>query len=110
MDLKEAQEKLIFTVRYDIDDADYIVLREPTMAEAREFSTDGAENVQALEKIFPSCIIEHSFTDGGVKATNKDVAKVLMNSGTLFSDIIEAWMNAITLKKTKSKKSEMLQK
>lgn len=110
MDLKEAQEKLIFTVRYDIDDADYIVLREPTMAEAREFSTDGAENVQALEKIFPACIIEHSFTDGGAKATNKDVAKVLMNSGTLFSDIIEAWMNAITLKKTKSKKSEMLQK
>lgn len=107
MDLKEASEKLIFTVRFDIDDNDYIVLREPTMLEVKDFSDNGQRNLEVLQNIFPLCIVDHSFTDGGVKAAAKDVAKVLMNSGTLFSEIIETWMNAITLKKTKSKKSAM---
>lgn len=107
MDIKEAREKYILTTRFDFEDGEYIVLREPTMFELRELdSEDGKKNIEALQKIFPKAIVEHSFTDGDKPARIEQVAAMLVDSGTKFTNIVAAWMENINLNVKKSKNSE----
>ena len=44
MKLSELQNKFIFKTRIDLDDEDYIVLREPNTAEIAEMSEDEKKN------------------------------------------------------------------
>lgn len=108
MKLSEAQAKYIFTTRIELEDeGDYIVLREPTTLEMREFGEDGKKNADLLIKLFPTCIIEHSFeNDDGTLSDTKAVANFLLKSGTLYTRIIETWMEALPIKKKKEKESD----
>lgn len=105
-EISQAREKYIFTTRIELEDGDYIVMREPTSLELREFGEDGRENVAILQKIFPLAIVEHSFTDGDKKAKNTQVAAFLLDSGSRFTKIINQWMDALPLEKLIDGKSD----
>lgn len=104
MDINEAKTKYIFTTKIELEDGDYIVLREPTSFELRDFNEDGKENIVILQKLFPKCLVEHSFTDAGQSAKNEKVSALLLDSGTTFTKIINIWMNSLPLDQKKSGK------
>ncbi len=103
-EITSAREKYIFTTRIDLEDGDYLVLREPTSFELREFGEDGKQNVEILQKIFPKAIIEHSFTENGQSAKAEKVASFLLDSGSLFTKVIQTWMDSLPLNEKKSSK------
>lgn len=104
MELNKIKEKYVFTTRIELDDNDFIELREPTTLELKDFSDDDKKNFEILRKLFPKCIIDHSFTNEGEKAGNEDVANALIESGSTYSQIIETWMESIPFKKKLGKK------
>lgn len=106
MDISGARAKYIFTTRIELDDGDYIVLREPTTFELKEFGDDGKENVSILQKIFPLAIVEHSFVDGDKPAKATQVAAFLVDSGSTFTKIMNEWMSSLPLGKPIDGKSD----
>lgn len=104
MELSQAREKYIFTTKIELDDGDYIVVREPTSFELKDFGDDGKQNIEILQKIFPKCLIESSFTENGQPAKNEKVSAMLLDSGSRFTEIISVWMESIPLAKKKDKK------
>ena len=96
MKLSELQNKFIFKTRIDLDDEDYIVLREPNTAEIAEMSEDEKKNMKVMEKILPNCIIETSITkDDGLFATGKEICDVLKASGSVFTEVLSTWIQSI---------------
>ena len=96
MKLSELQNKFIFKTRIDLDDEDYIVLREPNTAEIAEMSEDEKKNMKVMEKILPNCIVETSITkDDGSFATGKEVGDILKESGSMFPEILGIWIQSI---------------
>ena len=96
MKLSELQNKFIFKTRIDLDDEDYIVLREPNTAEIAEMSEDEKKNMKVMEKIFPNCIVETSITkDDGSFATGKEICDVLKASGSLFTEVLSKWIQSV---------------
>lgn len=93
--MKLNKDNFIFTTKIDLPDGGYIVLREPTDDEIKNFSDDSKQNMEILRKIFPACIIEHNFDD----ATAKEVADAIKQSGSLMVDIITKWINDIPFQK-----------
>lgn len=104
MDINEARKHYIFTCKIELDDDDYIVLREPTSFELKDFDEgDGKKNFDILQKLFPKALIEHNFMDGEQPAKNEKVSAFLMDSGTRFIEIIETWMESLPFKQDKKK-------
>ena len=96
MKLSELQNKFIFKTRIDLDDEDYIVLRDPNTAEIAEMSEDEKKNMKVMEKILPNCIIETSITkDDGSFATGKEICDVLKASGSVFTEVLSTWIQSI---------------
>lgn len=96
MKLSELQNKFIFKTRIDLDDEDYIVLREPNTAEIAEMSEDEKKNMKVMEKILPNCIVETSITkDDGSFATGKEICDVLKASGSVFTEVLSKWIQSI---------------
>ena len=96
MKLSELQNKFIFKTRIDLGDGDYIVLREPNTAEFSELGEDEKKNMKVMEKIFPNCIVETSITkDDGSFATGKEICDVLKASGSVFTEVLGAWIQSI---------------
>ena len=96
MKLSELQNKFIFKTRIDLDDEDYIVLREPNTAEIAEMSEDEKKNMKVMEKILPNCIVETSITkDDGSFATGKEICDILKASGSIFTEVLGAWIQSI---------------
>lgn len=107
MEISEARAKYIFTTKFEFEDGEYIILREPTSFELKDFGEDGGKNYEILQKLFPKCLVEHSFTDGGQPARNEKVSAILLDSGTQFNNIISSWLESLELKKKKDKTLEM---
>lgn len=97
MELSEAKTKYIQKVKIKIGEYDYIELREPTSKEVVGFSENSSENAKILQQILPGCILDHSFTTNGVKASAKEVAEFIISSATLFTSIIPAWVESFSL-------------
>lgn len=96
MKLSELQNKFIFKTRIDLDDEDYIVLREPNTAEIAEMSEDEKKNMKVMERILPNCIVETSITkDDGSFATGKEICDVLKASGSLFTEVLSKWIQSV---------------
>jgi hypothetical protein len=96
MRINEARKNFIFTTRIDLPsedgENDFIVLREPTLQEMQKFGDDEKKNIETLEKIFPGCLVEHSFiNDDESPAKNEDVYNLLKDSSSLFTEIIDSW-------------------
>ena len=94
--MSDYREKYIFKTHIDLEDGDYIVLREPTSFEAKEFGEDGKQNIDMLQKLFPKCIVEHNFEENGQPLKKEQVSAILLDSGTTFTKIIKIWMESIT--------------
>jgi len=104
MEIANAKQKYVFETRIDLEDGDYVTLREPSSLELKELGHDEDKNFAVLYRIFDTCLIDHSFTDGAEKASNKDVVTLLKASGTTFMGIIVTWMNSLPLAQRSSKK------
>jgi hypothetical protein len=104
-EITTARAKYIFTTRLDLDEEDFIVLREPTSFELKDFGDDGRQNIELLQRIFPKAIVEHSFTENGQPIKADRVASILLDSGSQFTKIIETWMASLPINEKKSGKS-----
>lgn len=104
--LSTASSKFVQEAHIELDDEDYIVLRELTEKEMLSLSADeGSKNVEVLGKLMPLCMIDHSFeTDDGEKAATADVVAMLKKSGSKYMEIVTAWMNLIPLSKKSGEK------
>lgn len=105
MDITKAKNSYIFTTRVELEDGDYIVLREPTTLQLRDLGRDEAKTFDVLYELFDSCLVEHSFTNGERPATAKEVAAVLKDSGSTFSNILNEWLKSLPLQRASDKKS-----
>jgi hypothetical protein len=99
MKISEAKTKYIFTTKIELEEGDYIVLREPSIQEMQMFSGDDKDkkNTEAVEKLFPICLVEHSFyeDDSKTKAGNDSVYEMLKDSASLFTEIVDIWFKSI---------------
>lgn len=96
MTLSEAKAKYVFTTRIELDDGEFIVMREPNLSEYQKFSaTDDTKNLEQIKLIFPKCIVESSFTDeNGNQASGQQIYEMLSQSATSFTGIMEKWLTS----------------
>lgn len=110
MDISEMEKSFLFTTKFEFEDEgnNFIVLREPTTLEMKELADSTKNSTEILIKIFPGCIIEHSFTkqvEGQtVLANGKEVTNILVKMGTLFTRISNQWVESLPLKKANAEK------
>jgi hypothetical protein len=99
MKLSQAKDKYIFFTEIDLGDGDFVKLRELTIGEMDKLKRIKEDDwITELSKLFPSCLIDHSFIkDDDQKASSDEVYNELKQSGTLFMEIITVWMNALPL-------------
>ena len=65
--LSQINQNYVFKTKIEIDEENFIELREPKQGEIISLSDDGTKNLEMLEKIFPACVIDSSFTKDDVK-------------------------------------------
>jgi hypothetical protein len=102
MKITEARKRYLFTTKIELpanneeEAADFIELREPTLEEIQAFGDNDKANTEALMKLFPTCLIGHSFVnEDGTKTTAVDVYNFLKDSSSLFTEIIDTWFKSI---------------
>lgn len=94
--LSEVGKNFLWTTRIDLDAENYIELREPNQKEIVNLSDDGTKNLEMLEKILPDCVVDSTITkDDGTKASGKEIAEALKQSGSLFTEILTTWLESI---------------
>ena len=99
MELNDFEQKFIYKIKINIDDEDYILLREPTVAEMKDYGDDVQKNLEILKGLFDKCILEHTFTKDGKPASNEEVVKILNKSVFLYNEVLNGWMTNIPLTK-----------
>ena len=108
MKISEAEKKYIFTTKIELDNGDYIELREPNTQEISSFGDDGKKNLELLEKIFPSCVVDSSFTDDNDnKVDGKTLYNFLKKSSSLFTEILNIWIESIPFQSRLQKKQKL---
>ena len=109
MKISEAVNNYVFKTKIELDDdGNFIELKEPTMAQVQRLSNKDDEKVFAeIEKIFPSCIVDSSYTDdNGNPATADDIAKMLESTGTLKAEVLQTWIESLPFKQRLQKKEK----
>lgn len=96
MTLTEAKQKYVFTTKIELEDGQFIVMREPNLQEYQKFSADDDQkNLEAIKTIFPKCIVESSFTDeNGNSASGQQIYEFLSQSATTFTQIMTEWIES----------------
>lgn len=93
---KLSNKKFVFTTKLNLDDEDWIEVREPTMLEFKKFSNNELENFEAAKKLFPICIIDTSLeNDDGEKATGEQIWKQIESSAGLGVSLVKEWIDSI---------------
>lgn len=79
----------------------WVVLREPTYAEAMTMmagGNDSARNVEATSKMLDSLIVEHNVEGAdGKPADVSKVADIIRGSANLFTVVVRRWQEALPL-------------
>jgi hypothetical protein len=103
MKLNRINEKYVFFTLIELEDGDFVKLREPTVGELDEMNKAQEENrIAELSKLFPVCLVDHSFSkndDDNKKASCEKVYQELRKSGSLFMEIITIWMGSLPFNK-----------
>jgi hypothetical protein len=111
--ISEARSVGLFRVRVNIgrsfgveDEAEYIVLREPTNDERQQYLVGEQKDVENRAKgLLPKCIVESSFVDDdGKPASADDVAAFICDAGqsaTRYAHVIKTWLEALPLESRK---------
>jgi hypothetical protein len=96
MKLNEINNNYVFYTKIPLGENDFVKLREPSISELDGMNkADEKNRLSELEKLFPLCLVDHSFTkndDTNKKASNEEVYTELRKSGSLFMEIISNWM------------------
>jgi hypothetical protein len=108
MNLNEVRDKYVFFTEIDLDNGEFIKLREPNINELNEMNkAEDNEKINCLSKLFPACLVDHSFKkNDDKKASNEEVFKSLQESGSLFTEIIGTWMESIPFNSRLQKKQK----
>ena len=83
----------------DATEGDFVELREFNKAEMHKLVELGqktgakaeAELASFYESMFIPCLVDHSFTENGEKASAESVFETLKQSGSLFYDVLAIW-------------------
>jgi hypothetical protein len=102
MKIGDINKNYVFSTTIELEgENEFVKLREPTVQEIGDLNkVDEKDQIQELGKIFPACIIDHSFKkndDDNKKASNEEVYKELQKSGSLMIDILSIWANSLPL-------------
>jgi hypothetical protein len=109
MNLSEAKNKYIYFTKIDLDEENFVKLREPTLNELNELNEMNGykEKMEALSKMFPLCLVDHSFTnEDGSKANVKEVYDMLNESGSLLIDVLSTWIESTPFQSRLKKKQK----
>lgn len=107
MTLGQFEENYCFKTKIELNDTDYIELREPTQHELNGLKGNPAEDKKVFADIMPDCIVDHTITtEDGRKLTKEEVKKLLDKSGALYTEILTAWMSSIPFQSRLPKKAK----
>lgn len=102
MELSALKKKFVFTTKIELDEENWIELREPSQGELINISTagdangnNGVENLKTMEKLFPGCLVDSTFTINGEKATGEQIYRELKESSSLFTEVLTTWLQSI---------------
>jgi hypothetical protein len=99
MKLGDINNKYVFHTVVELEDGDFVKLREPAVGELDGMNKAKDEDrIAELSKLFPLCLVDHSFVrndDDSKKASCEEVYNELRKSGSLFLEIITAWMGSL---------------
>ena len=97
----------VFTTRIKLnEDGDYVVLREPTMAEFQTLNgTDDDAIMKNAKKLFPKCVVESSVVrDDGTPASGDEIASLFEASSTTYTNTITEWLKSLPFRTDKDGK------
>jgi hypothetical protein len=96
MRLQDAKSKYVLSTKIDLNDGDFVELREPTLKEVNEINRAPEDGkMEVISGLFTACLINHTFEDDdGNKAANKDVCNTLKESGSLYLSILSEWVES----------------
>lgn len=108
MKLSEIRKNYVIETRIDIDDSNYVILREPTQDEVVSMNIeDGSAIMQKMTELFPKCLIESSFkTEAGEPASGNELYNELKQTGSLFLEILNTWIESIPFQSRLQKKEK----
>jgi hypothetical protein len=99
MKLCDFENNFIFKTTINLDDENFIILKEPELKDISKLSKaeeDETKMIQMFGEILPSCIVDSSFeNENGEKASGKEIAEMLKKSGSMFPEIIGTWIKSI---------------
>lgn len=102
---KLSDKNYVFTTKIELDDNDFIVIREPTSLEIKDLGEDNNKNMDLLKKILPNCIVESSFEDDdGNPAKGSAIVKMLESSGSMYFEVLQDWQADIPFGKRRKGK------
>lgn len=101
MEIKDFKDKFIYSIKVWIDKDNYLLLREPTILEMKGIKEkDNDEHIlEIVKEILPACIVDHTLTNEGKKATNEEVVQILESSAFLYKEVVTTWFSQIPLAK-----------
>jgi hypothetical protein len=111
MNLDEFKAEYVKTVQIELGDGgDFVTLREPTGIESTNFGAGRDTDGLAFYRLFPSLIVDHSFTfkkkDGTEeKAKAQAVAEMLYSRNEWVAEIVKAWNTILFYPSEKGKES-----
>lgn len=104
MKLCDFENNFIFKTTINLDDENFIILKEPefkdtsklTKAQAEaQAEEDETKILEVFGEILPSCIIDSSFeNENGEKASGKEIAEMFKKSGMFYTEIIGTWIKS----------------
>jgi hypothetical protein len=105
MEISEAQslgffKKQIFIGEYFgvKNETLWVVMREPGGRETSKLMTnETAKANDAFVELLPSLIIDHSFESDGKKASNENVAKLILDKGMMYINVFTEYLNSLPL-------------
>ena len=95
------EKNFIFTIKINLMDNEFIVLREPTAGEFQKTQAfnntdDSSKLFEQMRKLLPNCIVDSSFeNENGEKASGQEVFNFIDKSSTLELKVITEWINAL---------------
>lgn len=107
MKLSDFGKKCVFTTKVELDDDNYIIMREPSKDEVLTLSDDPDKQIETFGKLLPSCIIDSTFeNDDGTKANGEQICAILSCSGSLYTDVVKTWLESLPFQSRLKKKEK----
>lgn len=107
MTLGQFEQSYLLKTKIELDEQNYIMIREPSQQELKDLTGKPDEDVKVFDKIMLDCIVDHTITDdSGEKISLEQIRETLKKSGALYKEILTAWIESIPFRARLSKKAK----